>query len=222
LEKNHERTILNFLDSHTIYHSAKNPLFKECLANENTINCIDGFPISFFLSVKSLRRIPRNRGPTFTRHFLNSERSRDAKHFFIGLDEKDCKKLKKKLPHLKFVCAHNPPYIKDIKFPESEIELMARKINKENPDFVWVGIASPKQNILSRELFEKTNAKYFINIGAALDFLLDKKEEAPLFVRELGIEWFYRLISDFKYCRKKVLRAFIAMRYINNIDLEND
>ncbi|MFA4960734.1 MAG: WecB/TagA/CpsF family glycosyltransferase [Candidatus Pacearchaeota archaeon] len=218
INKNKERKIINFLDAHTIFHSANNKSFKKCFTNKNSINCIDGFPISFFLSIKSMKRIPRNRGPTFTRYFLNSEYSKNAKHFFIGLSEKDHKLLKSKLPHLKYTYCYNPPYIKDIRFPESEINNMASKINKVNPDYVWVGIGSPKQNILSRELFE-TKAKYFINIGAALDFLLGKKEEAPLFIREMGIEWFYRLIKDFKYSYKKVLRAFIAMRYLNTIDI---
>ena len=43
-----------------------------------------------------------------------------------------------------------------------------------------------------------------MNVGAALDFLLEKKKQAPNAVKALGIEWLYRLITDFEHSKKKV------------------
>ncbi len=92
--------------------------------------------------------------------------------------------------------------------------------NKTKADYVWVGIGCPKQNLLSSQLFKKTKAQYFVNIGAALDFLLGKKEEAPLIIRELGIEWLYRLVTDFKYSKKKVWRSLMGLKNIRSIKLD--
>ena len=93
---------------------------------------------------------------------------------------------------------------------------MSDLINSKKIDFVWVGMGCPKQNILSKELFEKTKAKSFFNVGAALDFLINKKSKAPNWVQKIGLEWLYRLITDFKNTRKKAWRSFIANKYLFN------
>jgi len=217
LKSNKQREVLNFLNLHDLYQASKNKSFKKSLLSEENLNFIDGFVISAYLSLINLKRVSRTRGPTFTRDFLsNKSLSGNKTHFFIGPEEKDIAKLKLKLPHLKKIRTYNPPYIKDTKFPSKEIKKIIILINKSKADYVWVGIGCPKQNILSKELSQKTNAQYFINIGAALDFLLDKKSEAPLIVRELGVEWLYRLITDFKYSRKKIWRSLIGLKCLNN------
>ena len=221
LKSNHQRKILNFLNLHDIYQAENEPLFRKSILCEENLNFIDGFIISAYFSLTKLKRVPRIRGPTFTRDFLsNKEQSANKTHIFIGLEKNDLEKLQSAFPHLKKVSAYNPPYIKGLKFPKEEVEKIANMINKAKADYVWVGIGCPKQNIVSAELFKKSSAQYFVNIGAALDFLLGKKEEAPLIVRELGIEWLYRLVTDFKYSRKKVWRSLIGLKNLSSIELE--
>jgi len=213
--KNKKRKCINFLNQHDIYQLVNTPLFSFTLKKKNNLNLIDGFFISLFLSIKNLRKIRRKRGPTFTRDFLsNKSLSENKKHFFVGLEKKDLILLKKKFPHLKYIDCYNPPYIKDVKFSEKEIKKIARLINKFEAEYVWMCIASPKQNILAQDLFPITKTKYFFNVGAALDFILGKKREAPKFIQILGLEWFFRLITDFKYSKIKVWRSFVAVFYL--------
>lgn len=221
LKSNKQKKILNFLNLHDIYQFNKEPIFKKSFLKKENMNFIDGFIISVYLSLVNLKRIPRIRGPTFTKDFLsNPNLSENKTHFFIGLEKQDLKKLQKKFSHLKKISAYNPPYIKELKFPNEEIKKIISLINKSKADYIWVGIGCPKQNILSLELSEKTNAQYFINAGAGLDFLLGKKAEAPPIIRKLGVEWLYRLITDFKYSKKKVWRSLISLKYLISIRLE--
>lgn len=221
IKENEERKIFNFLNADCVYQAKKEKLFFDSVCDKNCINCIDGALVSMKLSFFAKRKIPRIRGPTFTKDIIsNPESSENIKHFFIGYVEKDIILLKKKYQHLKNISYFNPSYVKGIIFPEKEISEIAKKINKEKPDYVWVGVGGSKQSILSSELFKRTNAKYFFNVGAAFDFILDKKKEAPSFVRKLAMEWAYRLITDFKYSKNKVLRSFIAIRYLNSIELK--
>jgi N-acetylglucosaminyldiphosphoundecaprenol N-acetyl-beta-D-mannosaminyltransferase len=221
LKSNKQKLFLNFLNLHDMYQFNKEPIFKKSLLENKNINFIDGFIISAYLSLVNLKKVPRIRGPTFTKDFLsNPNLSKDKTHFFIGLEKQDLKKLQKKFSHLKKASAYNPSYIKELKFPNEEIKKITSLINKARADCIWVGIGCPKQNILSSELSEKTNAQYFMNVGAALDFLLGKKTEAPLIIRKLGIEWLYRLMTDFKYSKKKVWRSLISLKYLINIRLE--
>ncbi len=215
LVKNKNRKSINFLNQHDIYQFNKISLFSSAIEEKNNLNMIDGFFISAYLSFKNLKRIPRTRGPTFTRDFLSDKSlSGNKKHFFIGLEKGDLVLLKKKLPHLKKVYCYNPPYIKDFQFPKEEVNNLTRLINNSRADFVWVGIGCPKQNILAQDLFPLTKAQYYFNVGAAIDFLLGKKKEAPLWIRKLGVEWFYRLVTDFKYSKRKVWRSLVGVFYI--------
>ena len=214
-QKNKERKILNFLNQNDVYNFGKEKIFRKALEREENVNFIDGFVTSKFLSLTNLKRVSRTIGPEFTKRIISSpEISKNKKHFFIGPGKEDLKKLQKKFPHLIYFENHEPPFIQTLEFPEKEIDLISKRINKFKPDIVWVGIGSPKQNILSNSLFDKTNAKYFVNIGAALDFLLGKKKEAPLFFRKTGIEWLYRFVTDFKYSKKKVWRSLVAVFYL--------
>ncbi len=221
-ENNQNRFIFNFLNQHDLYMFNEEKLFRESLLNKYNLNFIDGFLISAFLSFKTFRKIKRIRGPFFTRNFFEKERwNKKKKHFFIGLGKEDLKKLKVKFSHLKNLSAYNPPYIKNLKFSKDEVNEISKLINNFKPDYVWVCIGSPKQNILSADLFNKTKAKYFFNVGAALDFVLEKKKEAPKFIRTVGLEWFYRFATDFKYSRKKVWRSLIGLKYlIGGVKLE--
>ncbi|MEM2955011.1 MAG: WecB/TagA/CpsF family glycosyltransferase, partial [Candidatus Nanoarchaeia archaeon] len=212
--KNRKKFIFNFLNLHDLYFFQKNVLFKKVLTQNFSRNFIDSFIISLFLSIKKLKKIGRLRGPTFTLEFL--EKNTNKKYFFIGLEEKDLNFLVKKFPKLKRknLFCYNPPYIKGIIFKKNEINKISKLINKSESDYVLVGIGSPKQNILSYQLFNKTRATYFFNVGAAFDFILGEKREAPLIIQKIGLEWFYRLITDFKYSRKKVWRSFIGLIYL--------
>jgi len=220
LKLNKQRRILNFLNQHDLYQSNKELLFRETLLEKQNLNFIDGFIISIYLSIINLRRVSRTSGPIFSKNFLsNPKLSKNKKHFFIGLEKQDLENLQTRFPHLKKVSSYNPPYIKDLNFSLREIEKIAKFINEEKSDYVWVGIGCPKQNILSSQLFKKTKAQYFVNVGAAIDFLLEKKKQAPAIFRRLGVEWLYRLITDFKYSRKKVWRSLIGLLNLGGIGL---
>jgi len=215
LKSNKDRKTFNFLNLHDLYHANKEPQFGKSLIEEQNINFIDGFIISLSLSISNLKRVSRTSGPVLTKNILsNPTLSQNKKHFFIGPEKEDILSLQKKYPHLKKISSYNPLYIKDINFPKEEIGKIIKLINKENPDYVWVGVGCPKQNILSSVLVPKTEARYFMNVGAALDFLLEKKKQAPQIVRSLGIEWLYRLITDFKHSKIKVWRSLIGLRYL--------
>jgi exopolysaccharide biosynthesis WecB/TagA/CpsF family protein len=216
LKKNKLRKTFNFLNLHDIYQASNKKSFKDSILDKQNINFIDGFTISAYLSILNIKKISRMSGPIFTLEVLsNKELSGNKKHFFIGLEKEDLGELQKKFPHLKNINSYNPPYILEIKFPHEELEKIAKIINKKNPDYVWIGIGCPKQNILSSALIKKTKAQYFMNVGAALDFVLGKKKQAPKIMRSIGMEWLYRLITDFKHSKKKVWRSLKGLSNLN-------
>jgi N-acetylglucosaminyldiphosphoundecaprenol N-acetyl-beta-D-mannosaminyltransferase len=75
-------------------------------------------------------------------------------------------------------------------------------------------VGNPRQEILSFELSKLVKSTKFLSVGAALDFLLGRKKEAPKWVRELYLEWFYRLVTDFRYSWKKVWCSFVGVFFL--------
>jgi N-acetylglucosaminyldiphosphoundecaprenol N-acetyl-beta-D-mannosaminyltransferase len=210
------------LNSHDLYQFAKEEIFRNSIKYKNDIKFIDGFIISLYLSLSNLTIAKRFRGPDFTEKFLKNMKFEKEKMLFIGLGKKDLDLLITKFPNLNKnnLFCYNPPFIKNLEFSNEEVEKMIKLINSKKIDFVWVSIGSPKQNILSNALIDKTQAHLFFNVGAAFDFLLDKKKRAPKFWQNLGIEWFYRFVTDFRYSRKKVLRSFVAIKFLTHTRLK--
>jgi len=205
---NKKNGVYNFINANTIWW-LKNSEFYYCLMSKNeNINFIDGRVLSFFVGIK------QNRGPTFTKEFLASSVSKNKKHFFIG--NVDIKLLSSKITiSEKKLLSYNPPYIGGLEFSIEEMGKIIALLRKFKPNFIWVCVGSPKQEILANQLFVKFPGTYF-SIGAATDFLLGKKKESPIFFQKMGLEWFYRLITDFKYSKKKVWRSFIGLGYLLN------
>lgn len=67
---------------------------------------------------------------------------------------------------------------------------------KMKPDLILLGMGMPKQEEIANELKIKNSNALIICGGAIVDFLGGKVTRAPYLFRKLGLEWFYRLISE--------------------------
>jgi exopolysaccharide biosynthesis WecB/TagA/CpsF family protein len=204
-----ERFIFNFFNLHDIWWVYNNQDYGVFASNKKNKVFPDGKFISNWL------RINQQRGPEFTSRFLNSPLSKKKRHLFIGLEEEEMIKISNICGIKKTnLSCYNPPYIKGTEFSRKEINKILSIIKYKKPDYCWVCIGAPKQTFLANRLFNKTKSCSFFCVGAATDFLLGKKSEAPKIFRKLGIEWLYRLITDFKYSKKKVWRSFMGAWYV--------
>jgi N-acetylglucosaminyldiphosphoundecaprenol N-acetyl-beta-D-mannosaminyltransferase len=222
-KKTNKTKIFNFFNLHDLYYYHKNQLFKKTITKEN-YNFIDGFVLSVWLTLTNFQKIKRNSGPDFILDFLNDKKlNKNKKHLFLGYENKDISKIIEKFPILskQNIKCYNPPYVNGLEFSKKEIKKISSIIKKNKINYVWVGVGCPKQNILSFNLTKYCNPEYFFNIGAALDFGIGKKKRAPKLIRKLGIEWLYRLLTDFNHSKKKVYRHFIALKYLLNTSIKD-
>lgn len=206
-----KKAILNFQNLYSVYLFFNEPLFKKEISQKRNFIFVDGKILSLFLKTKQIR------GPSFTKEFFKNKINKNKKYFFIGNYKREEISNKLKIPLEKTFC-YSPGYTKKITFKNKEKEMIIKSLKKFKPDYVFVCVGNPKQEILSNQLFEKYPAIYF-NIGAAMDFLMSKKKEAPVIFRKIGLEWFYRLITDFKHSYKKVWRSFLGLFYLNKVKI---
>lgn len=73
------------------------------------------------------------------------------------------------------------------------------------PDVLWVGIGCPKQELWMREHKEMLNVPVMVGVGAAFDFLSGVKPQAPVWMRDNGLEWLFRLAGEPKRLWRRYL-----------------
>ncbi|NDY42542.1 WecB/TagA/CpsF family glycosyltransferase [Dissulfurirhabdus thermomarina] len=83
-------------------------------------------------------------------------------------------------------------------------------IEREMPKYVFIGLGFPKQERLGKLIFLKLmeRRKYvpvFLLLGAAFEFYTGLKRRAPLLMRRLGLEWFFRLMLEPRRLSKRYL-----------------
>jgi exopolysaccharide biosynthesis WecB/TagA/CpsF family protein len=63
--------------------------------------------------------------------------------------------------------------------------------------FCFLAVGSPQQEIIAQKLKERGKVRGLaLCVGASIDFLTGTERRAPLWMREAGLEWFYRLSQN--------------------------
>lgn len=112
-----------------------------------------------------------------------------------GIVEKTKHTLLKKYPNLNVVGADPGPIINnDDDLKRSQV--IVEKINQSQADILFVAFGAPKQEKFISYFQNQLKVKVAIGIGGAFDYISGKTTRAPMLLRRLGLEWFYRLITN--------------------------
>ncbi|MDP9889822.1 exopolysaccharide biosynthesis WecB/TagA/CpsF family protein [Pseudarthrobacter enclensis] len=90
-----------------------------------------------------------------------------------------------------------------------EYESQDRRIEDTNPDIVWVGLGTPKQDFEAQRLATAGNF-FAVAVGAAFDFSAGTKKEAPRWITALGFEWLFRLAAE----PKRLWRRYLIGNFV--------
>jgi N-acetylglucosaminyldiphosphoundecaprenol N-acetyl-beta-D-mannosaminyltransferase len=79
-------------------------------------------------------------------------------------------------------------------------ECYLRAVERARPALIVLGMGTPRQELLARELKSVCAASAIpcaiVNGGAIIDFLGGTVRRAPAWTRRLGLEWFFRLCQE--------------------------
>jgi N-acetylglucosaminyldiphosphoundecaprenol N-acetyl-beta-D-mannosaminyltransferase len=78
---------------------------------------------------------------------------------------------------------------------EEERDVVSR-IDAASPDVLWVGLSTPKQEKWMHRNREQLSVQVMLGVGAAFDFHSGRSRQAPVWMRENGLEWLFRLLSE--------------------------
>ncbi|MDY4080778.1 MAG: WecB/TagA/CpsF family glycosyltransferase [Candidatus Metalachnospira sp.] len=107
-----------------------------------------------------------------------------------GVADKAAEVMRQRFQGLKIVGVHNGY------FDEKEERKVIAEIKRLQPSLLLVGLGSPKQEKWIYNNLRLTGAKLAIGIGGSFDVMSGNLKRAPKIFCKLGLEWFYRLITQ--------------------------
>jgi N-acetylglucosaminyldiphosphoundecaprenol N-acetyl-beta-D-mannosaminyltransferase len=153
----------------------------------------DSMPLVWCLNARGARMPDRVYGPTFMRLFLATA-GPDFTHYFLGGSEECAHRLQANLrqanPSLRVVGLRTG-YFK----PDSE-EAIIEEVNRLSPDFIWVGLGTPKQQEWIERNRDRIGRGVLLAVGFAFDVNAGTKLDAPPWMQRLGLTWIFRMATE--------------------------
>jgi N-acetylglucosaminyldiphosphoundecaprenol N-acetyl-beta-D-mannosaminyltransferase len=141
-------------------------------------------------------KLQQVRGPAFFEQAIDAGRAAGLRHYLLGSTVEVLEKLTQNLhdryPGAEIVGAESPPFRP---LSEAECREQDARILASGANIVWVGLGTPKQDFEARRLAQSIPV-VALAIGAAFDFSAGTLNEAPKWMRAVGLEWAFRLIKE--------------------------
>jgi N-acetylglucosaminyldiphosphoundecaprenol N-acetyl-beta-D-mannosaminyltransferase len=157
----------------------------------------DGMPLVWMAKRCGYKEATRVYGPDLMLELCALSADRGYRHFFYGATDEVLDQLQKNLldqyPNLTIAGVYSPPFRPLL---ETEKEDVSTMINAANPDIVWCGLGTPKQDYWVSEFRPKLNASALIAVGAAFNFHAGHVRQAPRWMMRSGLEWLFRLMME--------------------------
>lgn len=178
----------------------------------------DGMPTVWIGRLTGYKNMHRVYGPDLMLEVLRRSNEKGYAHFFYGGKEGVSELLRDRLiarfPGLKIVGVFSPPFRAMSDEEERELHKLIERLS---PDIIWVGLSTPKQERWMAEHIGKLNTKVMIGVGAAFDFHAGLVRQAPRWIQQLGLEWFFRLCVEPRRLWRRYLKnnpRFIWMMFL--------
>lgn len=187
------------IDGNIIANANSNPNYLRII-NNALVNICDGSSIAFLTSIIHRKRYRTYIGSDL---FLDYIRKKKYKQYFLGNTSEVLRGVKANLkiidPKISDMNFKSLPFLDVNDFNYTEI---ARDINKNRPDIIWVSLGAPKQEEFMYRLLPFINKGVMFGFGAIFNFNsgIPKHKRAPNAFLILKIEWLFRLI---KFPRKQ-------------------
>ena len=179
---------------HGVSEAQSDPAFRAALDAASLVVC-DGMPLVWLgrLRGHDLRR--RVYGPELMQAFCNATGSR-YRHFFYGGAQGVAQQLADVMQSrhgIQIAGTYSPPFRPLTQEEDQEVVAM---IEAARVDVLWIGLSTPKQERWMYEHRDKLTVPAVLGVGAAFDLNTGRLSQAPRWMRENGLEWFFRLWTE--------------------------
>jgi N-acetylglucosaminyldiphosphoundecaprenol N-acetyl-beta-D-mannosaminyltransferase len=181
---------------HGVMESQDDPNLRD-IHNRAGLVTPDGMPLVWLSRLKGYRHVERVYGPDLMLACCAASVSNGHRHFFYGgapgVPERLAAGLQDRFPGLIVAGTWSPPFGEPTLVEE---RATIERINSADPDIVWVGLSTPKQERWMATHVGRLSAPVLIGVGAAFDFHAGLKRQAPRWMQRSGLEWLFRLGTE--------------------------
>ena len=181
---------------HGIMEARRDPGFRAIL-NSADLVVPDGMPLVWAARHRDKPLARRVYGPELMLAFCAESAKKGVRHFLYGaapgVADQLAETLRSRFPGINIVGTYCPPFRPLT--AEEESDLLTR-VHACRADVVWVGISTPRQEQFMHRFRPLLNVPVLLGVGAAFDLLSGRVPQAPSWMREHGLEWFYRLLQE--------------------------
>ncbi|PIR67087.1 MAG: glycosyltransferase [Parcubacteria group bacterium CG10_big_fil_rev_8_21_14_0_10_36_14] len=169
--------------------------FKKIL-NSADINIPDGVGLKLGAKIKRKKLNYHLTGTDLMGHLAKMAEEMGLGIYLLGAEQGIARKagqnLKKILPSLNIIGAESGG-----KFESWDNRVIIEHINAVKPDILFIALGQGKQERwIFANLPNLKSIKIVIGVGGAFDFYSGRIPRAPKWMRQLGLEWLYRLSRE--------------------------
>lgn len=166
----------------------------------------DGMPLVWGLRWLGIPGATRVRGSDLTPEVLRAASGEGIPVGFYGSTPsvlaRFTDKVRRQYPDLSVAFAESPPFRP---LTEQEDRECVERIARSGARILFVGLGCPKQEQWMAWQRGRIGT-VMLGVGAAFDFLAGTKLQAPRWMQQAGLEWFFRLITEPRRLWKRYLR----------------
>lgn len=180
---------------HSIVTARREPAFWPAI-NSADLALPDGAPVAWCLQRRGFPGQQRISGPDLMWRCCAMAAEKNLAVFMYGCSTETLQRLNARLarefPGLRLVGSYAPPFRK---LTAEEDARVVRMIENSGAQIVFVALGCPKQEAWMAAHRGRIRA-VMIGVGAAFDYHAGVIRRAPQWMREAGMEWLYRLVSE--------------------------
>ena len=181
---------------HGVTEAQNDPSFKAVL-NAADLVVADGMSLVWLARLRGNRLKRRVYGPELMLTFCAQTAQCGYRHFLYGgapgVPEQLAETLTSRFAGLQIAGTYSPP-LRSLSAEEEK--QMLDLVNSARADVLWVGLSTPKQERWMHQYRARLNVPVLVGVGAAFDLNTGRVRQAPPWMREHGLEWFFRLLQE--------------------------
>jgi N-acetylglucosaminyldiphosphoundecaprenol N-acetyl-beta-D-mannosaminyltransferase len=190
--KKHKSKVVYLANTHMLMEAYWNEHFAKILQKADLVSP-DGMPLVWMLRLMGIRNQNRVAGMDVFLNLCRLASISGVSVFFVGSEPETLNSIKKKLkqdfPLLSIAGMESLPFRP---LTTEENRTLVAKINSSNAGLVFVCLGCPKQEHWMAQQKDLING-VMIGVGAVFAVYAGLQKRAPRLIRELGLEWLYRL-----------------------------
>lgn len=167
------------------------------IVNRSFLTVPDGKPTVWVGRLQGHSHMGHVPGPQLMLRVCARSAAKGYTHFLFGgaegVAEQLARSLRRQFPGINIVGSYTPPYRRLSVSEEKELTDLLERLR---PDITWVGLSTPKQEKFMAEYLPRLRTTIMIGVGAAFDIHTGRIQDAPDWMKTLGLAWVNRLAQE--------------------------